>query len=205
MLRLVVRACVPLRSNNKVIMAVSRGFAWNSKDWMVDIPDTPEGILHFSKKLRVLEPYQALDVYSRLKEKKIFDKMPIEITNAVLLPLSRSKEQYIGDAFRLVRESIADGVDLDAHTFTMVITLCASTQFFEKAMELVAEMRKLDIIPSITAYTVLISSLCQHQQFHKASEMLADMVDRGVAPDEYFEKVMSNYPDFTEYLLTHKE
>lgn len=93
----------------------------------------------------------------------------------------------VADTVRML-EAMRHQSDKSGHpdevSYTTVISAFVKGKSMDKAREVLAEMRRVGVLPNLVTYNVLLKGYCQQLQVEKAKELVHEMVkDAGISPD----------------------
>lgn len=78
------------------------------------------------------------------------------------------------------------GIKPSEVTYNNLITSCVVTQEWQRALEVLAEMKQEGIAPSVVTYTSAIKVCIDCKEWTKARELFNEMIRSGLKPDEVF-------------------
>jgi pentatricopeptide repeat protein len=75
------------------------------------------------------------------------------------------------------------GVESDVITYSSIISACEKSSQWERALELLSEMRERGIEPNVITYSAAISACEKGSKWERALELLSEMRQRGLEPN----------------------
>ena len=110
--------------------------------------------------------------------------LDVKIISMAVSALGRMRGESGEQAVELLRSSKSKyGVDPDVITYNAAISACEKGWQWERALELLEEMKSSGIEPDVISYSAAISACEKGGQWERALELLEEMKSRGIEPN----------------------
>jgi len=122
---------------------------------------------------------------------KLSEKDPQSIQGYMLRIRSAGREKDVDGAFAVLKKMKAAGLEIDGLACNCVLDACVCAGDLDRAIELMTEMRKSNLLDTIS-FNTMLKGYCARGDMKGSQELFSQMQREGLKPDEVTYNCMIN-------------